>query len=221
MTLEHADPDATFGYLSTWDSAEHGCLGGYLVVSKLGRPLEFHCTAPLRPSRAQQILFGPTLWPYVLGEQIGGTLIKDASLRPRIVLVDHSATLCLRSHVGVPMVRLNEVGNGQGEAESGSRELTACALTNTDSTNTDSTKADSTKADSTKADSTKLSLEVAGCELELPPGYEEDREIVVDLLTILAQHVALAEPFDRIHEAIREAQRLGGRGPQDVHEQAA
>jgi hypothetical protein len=85
MSNEPANSAATFGYLSTWDTPEHGCLGGYLVVSSLGRPLEFHCTAPIRPSRAQQILFGPTLWPFVMGEQIGGALIAEAKLRPQVI----------------------------------------------------------------------------------------------------------------------------------------
>ena len=39
----------TFGYLSAVESAEHGFFGGYLLVSPLGRPVEFHCTAPIRP----------------------------------------------------------------------------------------------------------------------------------------------------------------------------
>src|SRR6476659_819597 len=108
--------ETVFGYLSAWDSPDHGCLGGYLILSALGRPLEFHCTAPVRTSRAQQILFGPTLWPYVLGEQIGGTLLAKAKLLPRIVLVDHPAARCLRTRIAVPMVRIEEAASSKQEA---------------------------------------------------------------------------------------------------------
>jgi hypothetical protein len=46
------------------------------------------------------------------------------------------------------------------------------------------------------------------------------RETAVELLTILGESVELMEPFGRIHEAIREAQRIGAQG-QEPHGQAA
>jgi len=52
------------------------------------------------------------------------------------------------------------------------------------------------------------------------PDFDADRESASDLLVMLSQHVDLAEPFERIREAIREAHRLGADN-QDVHEQAA
>jgi hypothetical protein len=55
---------------------------------------------------------------------------------------------------------------------------------------------------------------------ELPPDFDADRDVASELLALLAHHVDLAEPFERIREAIREAQRLGERS-QDAHEQAA
>ena len=51
------------GFLTTVASASHGVFGGYLLVDEVGRPLEFHCTAPVRVSRAQEILYGPYLNP--------------------------------------------------------------------------------------------------------------------------------------------------------------
>ena len=96
--------ETTFGYLSALESAEHGYFGGYLVVSVLGRPLEFHCTAPIRPSRAQQILYGPTFEPYLLGEQICGALLDTAKLKPSVILTDCEAVLHARSRTGAPIV---------------------------------------------------------------------------------------------------------------------
>jgi hypothetical protein len=187
MPSEPVNSAATFGYLSTWDTPEHGCLGGYLVVSSLGRPLEFHCTAPIRPSRAQQILFGPTLWPFVMGEQIGGALIAEAKLRPQVILVDHAATLCLRPQVASAMVHWKaSAGEGVG-IDPSSAEL----------------------------------LQVANSWFEVASDYISDRDVAHSLLTVLAQHVDLPEPFERIHQAIREAQRLGGPGEADAYDHAA
>jgi hypothetical protein len=53
------------------------------------------------------------------------------------------------------------------------------------------------------------------CQLRLAVGSESQRDEIVALLAILAQRVDLAEPFGRIHEAIREAQRIGGQASDD------
>ena len=44
--------------------------------------------------------------------------------------------------------------------------------------------------------------------------------LVIELIALLTERVELAEPFERIHEAIREAQRIGARGAES-HGQAA
>jgi len=54
--------------------------------------------------------------------------------------------------------------------------------------------------------------QVAGYQVNLPPGFESEGEEVLRRLAPLAEYVNLTEPFDRIHEAIREAQRLGEEG---------
>src|SRR6187399_2468457 len=106
MPSETPSQEATFGYLSVINSAEHGYFGGYLIVGPLGRPLEFHCTAPVRPSRAQQILYGPTLEPFLLGEQIAGAMLDAAKLKPRLILTNCEATLHARSRIKSPMVQM-------------------------------------------------------------------------------------------------------------------
>ncbi len=165
----------TFGYLSAVHTAEHGYFGGYLLVSPLGRPVEFHCTAPIQPSRAQEILYGPTLQPYLLGEQIASTLLSKAQTRPQIILTNQATVICQRPKLSVPLVFLHTP-----ESEAGA--------------------------------STPNSLLVSGHSIEIAPGYESDRDATIALLTLLAEHVELAEPFERIQEAIREAQRLSQRG---------
>jgi hypothetical protein len=58
------------------------------------------------------------------------------------------------------------------------------------------------------------------CLLQLPVGLESEHDTIVELLDSLRQRVDLLEPFERIHEAIREAQRIGARS-QESHGHAA
>lgn len=93
---------AAIGFLSAIERAPHGLFGGYLLLNAAGRPLEFHCTVPVKPNRAQQILYGPTLEPFLYGEQIGATLVNKSALRPLVVLVDVSPMLAVRQHIDLP-----------------------------------------------------------------------------------------------------------------------
>lgn len=82
-----ADPRGpAIGYLLVLEDSRHGFTGGLLVVCGRGRPLEFHCTEPVRPSRAEQILFGASLRPHLCGERIGGALLAKTQT-PIAVLV--------------------------------------------------------------------------------------------------------------------------------------
>ena len=92
------------GFLTVIEHAEHGLFGGYLVLNASGRPLEFHCTAPFKPSRAQEILYGPTLRPFLFGEQIGQTLLAKARVKPFLVCTDAEPMLAAREFSDVPLV---------------------------------------------------------------------------------------------------------------------
>jgi hypothetical protein len=93
----------SFGFLTTLESPAHGLFGGYLVVDALGRPLEFHCTAPVKVSRAQQILYGPTLQGHLHGRQVGGALLAEGKAAPAVVLTDNDAMLHVRPHTKLPV----------------------------------------------------------------------------------------------------------------------
>ncbi len=80
----------------------HGLFGGYLLLNTVGRPLEFHCTVPVKPNRAQQILYGPTLEPFLYGEQIGATLVNKSAIEPLVVLVDVVPMLAVREQIDLP-----------------------------------------------------------------------------------------------------------------------
>jgi hypothetical protein len=183
MSQINSSREKTFGYLSAVESTEHGYFGGYLIVSPQGRPLEFHCTAPIQPSRAQTILYGATLRPYLIGEQICRALLDAAKLEPLVVLTDSDAALQANARFMMPLAMVTD-----GAAS------WQCASTGR--------------------------FSVGEWRMQLPVGRERDEQHVVEALTQLAQHVNLVEPFARIHEAIREAQRIGGQDT-EAHDQAA
>jgi hypothetical protein len=83
---------------------DHGLFGGYLVLNLAGRPLEFHCTAPVKANRAQEILFGPTLAPFLEGELIAAALLGRTKSPPLLVCTDRPAVLAVRPMVDFPVL---------------------------------------------------------------------------------------------------------------------
>ena len=106
MTASSAKTVPAIGFLTVHEHAELGLFGGYLVLNAAGRPLEFHCTAPVKASRTQEILYGATLKPFLYGEQIGQTLLAKAKTRPLIVCTDLAAVLAAREFSDVPLVQV-------------------------------------------------------------------------------------------------------------------
>ena len=92
------------GFLSVLADPQQGLFGGYLILNSSGRPLEFHCTAPVKPNRAQEILYGATLRPYLYGEQIGKTLLAKAQQQPMFVCTNNQPVLAVRDLVNLPVV---------------------------------------------------------------------------------------------------------------------
>jgi hypothetical protein len=117
---QHVPTETAFGFLTTVDSPAHGVFGGYLLVDAGGRPLEFHCTAPVKVSRAQQILYGASLATHLHGRQIGGALLAEGTTAPAVVLTDHDALLSVRSQTSLPvaLVRRHEATIDQSSSRS-------------------------------------------------------------------------------------------------------
>jgi hypothetical protein len=140
------------GYLLVEHDPQVGFIGGYLLVTSRGRPLEFHCTAPVQPTRAQEILFGASLDSYVKCDLIGSALVQKAKLTPRVLFVAEPSLLGVSSEGNPSTVLL-----GLNEPEFSQ--------------------------------------------------FSNQPEVLL-LCEALAQQLDLSEPFERIREAIREAQRL-------------
>jgi hypothetical protein len=112
---------AALGFLTVTEHAELGLFGGYLVLNAAGRPLEFHCTAPVKANRAQEILYGPTLRPYLYGEQIGQTLIAKAKNEVGLVCTDLPACLAARDFIERPMIFVLPTESGEADFTMGPR----------------------------------------------------------------------------------------------------
>jgi len=102
MTVKDPRQIPAIGFLTVCEFTDQGWFGGYLIVNAIGRPLEFHCTAPVKPNRAQEILYGSTLRPYVFGEQIGQTLVRKGRLEPLFVCTDLEPMLVVRDFIDPP-----------------------------------------------------------------------------------------------------------------------
>lgn len=118
MPADQSRTPTALGFLTVTEHSELGLFGGYLVLNNAGRPLEFHCTAPVKANRAQEILYGPTLRPYLYGEQIGQTLITKAKNEVALVCTDQAACLAAREFSEKPLL-LVRGKNGDHEAGDG------------------------------------------------------------------------------------------------------
>jgi hypothetical protein len=168
---------SSLGFLTVVEHAELGLLGGYLLLNAAGRPLEFHCTAPVKPSRAQEILYGKTLKPFLYGEQIGHTLLSKSKLTPVVVCTDSESVLAVRDHTPIPVALVGATAGSPGTtgATAGLPSSVVFRLGQTD--------------------------------LLLPAPYASDEQIIRQHWPAQADHLDLSEPFARIREALDEAQK--------------
>ncbi|MDR2641478.1 MAG: hypothetical protein LBC74_01660 [Planctomycetaceae bacterium] len=113
------------GFITVVDHTPHGLIGGYLVLNQAGRPLEFHCTNPIKPSKTQEILFGIALEPYLYGEQIAKTLISKSKLKVVTILTNIVSVLAVNGLTNHPVAyifdKLSCNPNSNTESESASK----------------------------------------------------------------------------------------------------
>ncbi len=183
------------GFLTVVEHPQYGLFGGYLVLNIAGRPLEFHCTAPIKPNRAQEILYGPTLPSFLYGEQIGQTLIQQATTVPLLVCTDQEPALAAREYSSMPVVLVlppNGETGGAGETvepqAAGDRSQVV-------------------RVDAAHHGPRLVTFALGRNRLALPEPAKEDRGLVTARLAELADSFDLAEPFQRIRAAIEEAQQ--------------
>jgi hypothetical protein len=95
-------------------SLDAGYVGGLLVTNRIGRPLEFQCTTPVRPNRTQEVLYGPTLESFLYCEVVARTLLDRMAVKPDVLLVDQPEILPLRESCSLPILHLNAKSSKSG-----------------------------------------------------------------------------------------------------------
>jgi hypothetical protein len=184
------------GFLTVLEHPQHGLFGGYLLLNTAGRPLEFHCTAPIKPNRAQEILYGPTLQAFLYGEQIGQTLLAQCKREPLLVCTDRLPMLTVREAVSVPVALVLPPETPAVEP------AVADASTVGDSR--------SIRVDARHAGPRLHVFQAGGHRLAVPERNADDGRLIVERLGELGEGFDLAEPFGRIRAAIEEAQQAVG-----------
>ena len=112
MTTTATNEQLRLGFLTAVQLKDGGHAAGLLVTNRFGRPLEFQCTTPVRPNRTQELLYGPTLVPFLLGELLSKTLLDRIGVKPHVVLTDRMEMLDSRPHVSLPVACVVESSRG-------------------------------------------------------------------------------------------------------------
>ena len=98
------DDAASIAYYTVTNDERTGWTGGLLVLNRSGRPLEFQCTLPVRPTRAHEILYGPTLRDHLIGDVIGSLLISRCRTPISLLCCDQPEALQLGTIASYPVV---------------------------------------------------------------------------------------------------------------------
>jgi hypothetical protein len=104
------------GFLAANRDASLGYVGGYLITTARGRPLEFHYTSPVNPSPTHRILYGTELEPYIFGELIGPNLLRQSTLEVAFMLTDQPHILGQRKTSSCPIIVVAPVTTSDGAA---------------------------------------------------------------------------------------------------------
>lgn len=190
---------AALGFLTVVEQPDLGLCGGYLLLNRAGRPLEFHCTTPVKANRAQEILYGPTLGPYLYGELIAAALIQKSKISPLAVLTDQPAVLAAQAQTRCPLAWVQD--DAEASVHEQEEKAAAAAARSNSILRRDSAHS---------ALPRMVSLTIGRRRLAIVAGQENAREELARHVSAIDEDLDLREPFDRIREAIEEAQR-GGR----------
>lgn len=174
--------NSALAFLTVVECPPHGLLGGLLLLNRAARPLEFHVTAPVKPNRVQELLYGPTLKPFLYGELIARTLLSKAASDVGAVLVDQPELLSARDHVSRPLALVYAAQSSDAPLPGQSTCLTLPGRG-------------------------PMVLQVLTMGRNRLGAAGGDAQRLCEALADVAEYLDLAEPFDRIRNAIEEAQR--------------
>lgn len=109
--------DAVLAYLICPRDAGGAFVGALMVTDARVRPLHFAFVSPIRPTKIQRILYGPTLEEHISVDVIGRKLLADLPVVPDVLLVDTQDLTTVRRVANLPTAFLRRV---DGNAVAGS-----------------------------------------------------------------------------------------------------
>ena len=198
-----------FGFISFLELENHGVAGGLLVLDRVGRPAEFHCTVPIYPDRFQQILYGQSLLLSLINDQIAPALVDKCRENVDLWFTDRCEfSNFANEHVGTWVYAdcrgETDSPNG-GEASEKARlletqperrididGLTLCILGRLDCSNSDWAEQDGDVNNIAHSGAKDFERNAATRQLVQQFAYLD----------------SIQEPFARVHEAIAEAQAV-------------
>jgi hypothetical protein len=89
--------------------------GAILITDEWSKPLEFRCTAPVRPTQLQRTLYGKSLLPHILTELIGSPLIASVRETPHLILITDEAYFEVRHKTTSPVIRVTKSGTAKSK----------------------------------------------------------------------------------------------------------
>jgi len=228
MTAPENGSDLRLGFLTAIELSDKGFVAGLLVTNRFSRPLEFQCTTPVKPNRTQELLYGPTLRPFLLGELLSRPLIEKVSVKPDLIVTDRPEMLGLREHVRVPVV---QVENAQRESQT--PETASDGRRQLDSRPSDPATQEQVLVPETAAQSARSGgnvqrrpsqdeppspglsspLQLGRFRLRVDPAHPQDQQVLQRYQSELPPGLDLLEPIERVQDALREASSaMGGTG---------
>jgi hypothetical protein len=163
------------GFMTAVEIGDRNFVGGLLVTDRFGRPLEFQCTTPVKPNRTQELLYGPTLVPFILGDLLGKALLDRVSVKPSLIMTSRVEMLQLRTKVTIPII--------YDEA---------------------STESDSKSATGNTARSARQEIRIGRQTFRMHDEFTDDRSVIEKISLQLSDDANMHEPLERVGDALRE-----------------
>ncbi|MEM9826971.1 MAG: hypothetical protein AAF958_10305, partial [Planctomycetota bacterium] len=181
------------GYLTVVHEDRSGWTGGLLVLNRGGRPMEFQCTLPIRPSRAHAILYGSTLREHLIQDVIAPALLARCRNAMDLMVTDLPEALALVGGTSALGGVSNAPGGGSNALGDGSNMPVGLAC-----------EAAGRHEGPIEADSVIgfTRVPIANSEFFLP---DESLDTLQPVIAALADLPDADEPFERIRAAIDEA----------------
>lgn len=102
-SMSNDSVNLNFGFLTCTEIEGLGVCGGLLILNQSARPLEFHCTLPVKINAVHATLYGASLESYLRGELLGQALAAKPKVPPHVFVTDCGATAEVRSFCERPV----------------------------------------------------------------------------------------------------------------------